>query len=68
MKCLVSVTFGYLHRAPQTHRIELAAGGPQTIVQKGVMKARKYLKPKGWCSLVVVLERLDEVEIPTETT
>ena len=63
MKCKAVVTFEFLTRPPVTLRLpELSATGPQTIASRALNQAKKELKPIGWCSLVVALERLDAGE------
>lgn len=63
MKCKASVTFEYLLRPPQTHKIpSIEASAPGTIARRALNEAKTALKPNSWCSLVVVLERLDSTD------
>jgi hypothetical protein len=62
MKCRVAVTFEYETRAPETLRMDLEAGGPQTMAARAIREARKQIKPRGWASIVVLLERYGDVD------
>jgi hypothetical protein len=63
MRCRATVTFEYVTRAPETHRIEvLEATGPQTIANRAIREAKREVRPVYWASLVCVLERLDSAE------
>jgi hypothetical protein len=41
----------------------LEATGPQTIANRAIREAKRKLRPVWWTSLVVLLERLDAVEV-----
>lgn len=62
-KMKTTVTFEYETRAPETWQSsDIAASSPQTFASKGIRAARKAIKPRGWTSLVVVIERLESGE------
>lgn len=56
----VSVTFEYAQRAPETWRGEFNTGLPSNGARLGLKAARAAIKPRGWSSAVVVLERGDQ--------
>ncbi len=59
LRCAVSVSFEYVTRPPETHRIaEIQGNQPQTIARMAISEAKKTLKPRSWCSIVCVIERL----------
>ena len=57
MKCKYSVTFEYDLLPPKTHKGEASAWAVPTIARTAVQQAKSKLKPKGWVSMVCVLER-----------
>ena len=63
MKCSASVTFEYPLRAPETWTGDgLEGQSPAPIARRALATAKKSLRPRGWTSLVVVLQRDDAGE------
>lgn len=60
MKAEVSVTFEFDQRAPLTHRVEVEALKPRTVVWRAITAAQKAVKPMKWRSMVVVVTRQAE--------
>ncbi len=57
MKVGYAVTFEFATRQPLTHRGTVSAGQAQTLASRAVKEARAALKPVGWSSFVVCLDK-----------
>jgi hypothetical protein len=53
----VSVTFEYAQRAPDTWRGDVNTDLPSNGARLGLKAARAALKPRGWTSVVLLLDR-----------
>ena len=51
------VTFEYMTRSPETARLAVEAGGPQTAAMRAIRAAKRQICPIGWTSMVCLLER-----------
>ncbi len=68
MKLLISVTFEYLSRPPDTFKTTISASKVHTCVQRAVKDAQKALRPQKWSTMnAVVLERLESDEAETSS-
>ena len=61
-----SVTFEYETRQPDTWKGDIGEGSPSGATSRAVRVAKKALSPRGWMSIVVVLNRQEVVDTPKE--
>jgi hypothetical protein len=60
MRADVSVTYEFDTVAPKNHRARsVEAASVPSVTRKAVNEARRALKPRGWSSVVIVINRLD---------
>lgn len=62
MRIRAAVTYEYQLRAPDTYRGEFVAARSTTCCRRALEAASEKYPNAHWTSLVVLLERLDEVE------
>lgn len=63
MKVKFSVSYEFLTRAPATYKGTVDAGAEATCMARAVRKAKKALEPRGWVSVICVLDRPEEEEV-----
>ena len=62
MRYFASVTFESLSGPPETVQVPIEAGKPETAAHRALRAARKQLRSRQPCSIVVVLELEREAE------
>jgi hypothetical protein len=69
----VAVTFEFPNRPPVTHRMQMDGLLPSTVARRAIAQAQQVLRPTRWSSVVVLVDRSDDLdrqgtEQPANTT